>query len=379
MTSAATRSPDRVPDRPASGTAPRPTLLRLPEARWAALAAAAFLVGVGLHFGGAPGWTAWIAWTVCIAAGGWDPARSGLAALRERTLDVDLLMVVAALAAAAIGQPLEGALLIVIFATSGALEAFATQRTEDSVRSLLELAPQQASRLGPDGTEQVVPAAELAVADVIVVRPGERVGADGVVVAGSSDVDQASVTGEGMPAPRAPGDEVFAGTLNGSGMLRVRVERPAHASVIAQIVATVEEASATKAPRQLFVERIEQRYAVAMVAATLAVFGVPMLLGAELESALLRAMTFMVVASPCAVVLATMPPLLAAVATAGRHGVLVKSAAVLERLGSVEQVVLDKTGTLTRGRPRLAEVRTLGTLTEAELLRLAAGAERGSE
>ncbi|MDK1475261.1 heavy metal translocating P-type ATPase [Streptomyces sp. 549] len=379
MTFTATRPPAPRPDRAAALPGPYRVLLTLPEARWAALATAAFLVGVGLHFGGAPSWLPWAAWVLCYAAGGWDPARSGLAALAERTLDVDLLMVVAALAAAAIGQPLEGALLIVIFATSGALEAFATRRTEDSVRSLLELAPQRACRVGPDGREEVVAAERLVVGDLVVVRPGERVGADGIVTGGTSDVDQASVTGEGIPVPRTEGDEVFAGTLNGSGVLRVRVRRPAHDSVIARIVAAVEEASATKAPRQLFVERIEQRYAVGMVAATVAVFAVPMLLGADLEPSLLRAMTFMVVASPCAVVLATMPPLLAAVATAGRHGVLVKSAAVLERLGSVDQVVLDKTGTLTEGRPRLAEVRPFGQWTERELLRIAAAAERGSE
>ncbi|MGW8377113.1 heavy metal translocating P-type ATPase [Streptomyces sp. ODS28] len=356
---------------------------RLPEARWAALAALAFLVGLALHLSPAPEAAAWCAYAVCYAAGGWEPAKEGLSALREKTLDVDLLMVVAALGAAAIGQPLEGALLIVIFATSGALEAFATQRTADSVRGLLGLAPQRTTRIAADGTEESVETAALRPGDTVLVRPGERIGADGTVTEGSSDVDQASITGEPLPVPRAAGDEVFAGTLNGNGALRVRVEREAGESVIARIVGMVEEASRTKAPAQLFIEKVEQRYALGMVAATLAVFLVPLALGEALEAALLRAMTFMIVASPCAVVLATMPPLLAAIANAGRHGVLVKSAAVMERLGTVTRVAFDKTGTLTEGAPRLAEAHPLGDddgrPDRDRLLALAAAAERGSE
>ena len=166
------------------------------------------------------------------------------------------------------------------------------------------------------------------------VRPGERIGADGQVVSGTSDVDQATITGEPLPVAKHPGDEVFAGTLNGTGALRVRVDRAAADTVVARIVAMVEEASATKAKAQLFIEKVEQYYSIGVVAATLAVFFIPLALGAALQPALLRAMTFMIVASPCAVVLATMPPLLAAMATAGRNGVLVKSAVVMEQLGS---------------------------------------------
>src|ERR671938_270650 len=164
-------------------------------------------------------------------------------------------MIVAALGAAAIGQVLDGALLIVIFATSGALEALATKRTRDSVAALLDLAPDRANRV-----EVTVAAADLAVGDVIVVRPGERIGADGRVIDGASDVDQASITGEPLPVARTAGDEVFAGTVNGTGALRVRVERAAADSVMARIVALVEEASATKSRTQLFIERVEQRY-----------------------------------------------------------------------------------------------------------------------
>jgi heavy metal translocating P-type ATPase len=172
---------------------------------------------------------------------------------------------------------------------------------------------------------------------------------------------------------------VFAGTLNGTGSLTIRVHRPATDSVIARIVALVEEASATKARTQLFIEKVEQRYSIGVVVATLALFAVPLVFGAALQPTLLRAMTFMIVASPCAVVLATMPPLLAAIANAGRHGVLVKSAVVMERLGDTQVVAFDKTGTLTEGAPRVAEIHPADGFTGDELLRLAAGAEHPSE
>ncbi|WP_338022660.1 heavy metal translocating P-type ATPase [Allosalinactinospora lopnorensis] len=319
--------------------------------------------------------------SACYACGGWEPALSGLRALRERALDVDLLMVVAAIGAAAIGQIFDGSLLIVIFATSGALEAFATQRTQDSVHGLLDLAPERGGRIAADGSEETVDAADLAVGDRILVRPGDRISADAVVVAGESEVDQATITGEPLPAAKHPGDEVFAGTVNGSGTLRLRVQRPAHESAVARIAEMVRRASATKAGTQLFIERFEQHYSVGVVIATIAMFTVPLLFGADFESALLRAMTFMIVASPCAVVLATMPPMLAAISNAGRHGVLVKSAVVLERLADTSVVALDKTGTLTEGRPTLARIHPLigADLTEQEVLRLAAAAELGSE
>ena len=247
-------------------------------------------------------------YAVCYLSGGWEPGWAGLQALRNKTLDVDLLMIVAAIGAAAIGQVLDGALLIVIFATSGALEAWATARTEESVRGLLEVTPDEVDRLRADGCEEVVAAASLEVGDVIAVRPGEAIGADGVVIDGASEVDQASVTGEPLPADKTVDDEVFAGTINGTGILRVRVTRQAHESVVARLAALVEQAARTKARTQLFIEKVEQRYSIGVVAATLVLFAAPQLIwGEDLTTALLRAMTFMIMASPCAVVLATMP------------------------------------------------------------------------
>ncbi|MEV7209898.1 MULTISPECIES: heavy metal translocating P-type ATPase [unclassified Streptomyces] len=369
----------------AAPTAPAPPrrrtrVLALPEARWALASLVAFLLALPLDLGGAPAWTYGPLYAVAYAAGGWEPALEGLRALREKTLDVDLLMIVAALGAAAIGQVLDGALLIVIFATSGALEALATVRTADSVRGLLDLAPTTATRVR-DGNEETVPTADLAVGDLVLVRPGERIGADGTVVEGAGEVDQATITGESLPVLKRPGDDVFAGTLNGTGALRVRVGRDPADSVIARIVTLVEEASRTKAPTQLFIEKIEQRYSVGVVVATLAVFGIPLAFGADLTDALLRAMTFMIVASPCAVVLATMPPLLSAIANAGRHGVLVKSAVAMERLGEIDTAALDKTGTLTEGTPEVTAVHPLAGsgVDEDALLALAAAAEHPSE
>jgi heavy metal translocating P-type ATPase len=353
----------------------------LPEVRWAAVATVLFAVGGVLQLAGTPAWMWWTVYLACYVSGGWEPALAGLRALRARSLDVDLLMIVAAIGAAAIGQVFDGALLIVIFATSGALEAWATHRTADSVRALLQLAPEQATRLSPGGAEELIDTKELIVGDLVLVRPGERIGADGAVVDGISEVDQASITGEPLPVLKQLGDEVFAGALNGTGALRVRVDRAAAESVVARIVTLVQDASATKATTQLFIEKVEQRYSVVVVAATLALFFIPLALGGDLQATLLRAMTFMIVASPCAVVLATMPPLLSAIANAGRHGVLVKSAVVIEQLGTISTVAFDKTGTLTEGTPRVAEIHPIpgSGLDTDTLLGFAAAAERPSE
>jgi cation-transporting P-type ATPase J len=353
----------------------------LPEVRWAVVATTLFAVGLIAHFTAAPAALDWTFFLASYAAGGWEPGLAGLTALRAKTLDVDLLMVVAAIGAAAVGQVLDGGLLIVIFATSGALEAVATHRTAQAVRGLLDLAPEQAARITADGVEETVDAERLLIGDVILVRPGERIAADGRVLAGASDVDQATITGEPLPVAKEAGDEVFAGTANGTGALRVRVDRGPRDSVVARIVAMVEEAAATKARSQLFIEKVEQRYSVGMVSATVLLFAVPLLAGAAFQPTLLRAMTFMIVASPCAVVLATMPPLLASMANAGRHGVLVKSAVAMEQLGTTTRVAFDKTGTLTEGTPLLAEVRLLpgAGLGEREMLALAAAAEVQSE
>ncbi len=361
-------------------------VLGVPKVRWAALSTVLFAAGAVLQSPGAPATPYWLLYLACYATGGWEVGLAAVRTAREKSLNVDQLMIVAALVTAAIGQLFDGALLIVIFATSGALAAVATKRTADSVRALFDLAPEQVTRLDGAGREERTDAAAVAVGDLLLVRPGELIGADAVVIHGASEVDQASITGEPMPVPKQAGAEVFAGTINGTGALVVRVDRPAEESVMARIVAQVAQASATKARAQLVFERIEQRYSVGVVAATTALFVIPTLLGASLLPTLLRAMTFMIVASPCAVLLSTMPPLLSAIANAGRHGVLIKSAIVMEQLALADCVAFDKTGTLTYGTPRLSTVHVLPEaglgadgLDADGLLALAAAAESPSE
>ncbi|BBX58174.1 putative cobalt/nickel-exporting P-type ATPase [Mycobacterium shottsii] len=358
----------------------RAALWSVMSVRWAGFALALFLTGLVAQLNGAaqPVW--WTLYLACYLAGGWGSAWAGAQALRNRALDVDLLMIVAAIGAVVIGQIFDGALLIVIFATSGALDDVATKHTADSVKGLLDLAPEQATVFDVDGNEQVVAASELVVGDRVVVRPGERIPADGAVLSGCSEVDQCSITGESMPAAKGRGDEVFAGTVNGSGVLQLLVTRDPSQTVVARIVELVSEASATKAKTQLFIEKIEQRYSIGVVITTLALIAIPLMLGVPVQVVLLRAMTFMIVASPCAVVLATMPPLLSAIANAGRHGVLVKSAIVVEHLADTGVVALDKTGTLTFGLSQLAIVEPLSAdVGIKKLLQLAAAAEQSSE
>ncbi len=273
---------------PAVATSPvrtpkRAGLWSLPDVRWAALATALFAVGLIAHFAHAPSALAWSFFLASYAAGGWEPGLAGLQALREKTLDVDLLM-------GRHGVLVKSAVVMEQFGAT-------TRVAFDKTGTLTEGTPRLAEIRILPGTESVVDAAGLQIGDVILVRPGERIGADGQVLSGSSDVDQATITGEPLPVAKNSGDEVFAGTLNGSGALRVRVERAASDTVVARIVAMVEEASATKARTQLFIEKVEQRYSIGMVTATLLLFAIPLLAGAAFQPTLLRAMTFMIVAS----------------------------------------------------------------------------------
>nr|BFF23189.1 hypothetical protein GCM10025732_11540 [Glycomyces mayteni] len=235
------------------------SMLRLSDVRWAAAALALFAAGIAAQFGGAPTQVWLPAYLACYLAGGWGPAWEGLTALRKPRFEVDLLMVIAAAAAAAIGQWFDGALLIVIFATSGALEAVLTERTADAVRSLLEHAPDRAVRLA-DGREETVDAADLAPGDLVLVRPGDRVPADGTVASGESEVDESTLTGEALPGRKAVGAAVLAGTVNGTGALEVLVARSSADSVLARVARQVEEASEAKSKTQSTIERVEQPY-----------------------------------------------------------------------------------------------------------------------
>jgi Cd2+/Zn2+-exporting ATPase len=289
--------------------------------------------------------------------GGYRKAIEGtVTLLKDKALDVDLLMVVAAIGAAAIGYWEDGALLIFIFALSSTFEGIASARTKKDISALMALTPDQASVLR-GGREERIAAADVVLGDRVRVRPGERLPADGVVIEGSSAVNQASITGESMPADKQVGDEVFAGTINGQGGLVVEVNRSGGDTVLARIIALVRDAEARRPPAQLFIERFERGYAKVVVLGALAVTFLPWLAHLwNFRECLYRAMIFLVVASPCALAAAMMPALLSALSNGARHGVLFKGSVFVELLGRIDAVAFDKTGTLTRGHPVVTNV-----------------------
>jgi Cd2+/Zn2+-exporting ATPase len=287
---------------------------------------------------------------------GQQGVRSAIASLRGGVLDVDVLMVLAAIGAGIVGQPFEGALLLFLFAFSNVLQSYALERTQRAIHSLLKLRPDKAL-VKRDGGTQMVRVEELNVGDVVVLRPGEHVPVDGTVVEGASHVDESSLTGESMPVTKAVGNPVFAGTLNQSGGLEFSVSKRAEDSTLSRMVKLVEEAQAEKSGTQRFLEQAEQYYATGVIAFTALVFVVPFFfMGEKFSDAFYRAMTVMVVASPCALVISTPATVLSAIGGAARRGILIKGGSHLERTAQIDIVAFDKTGTLTAGKPVVTEM-----------------------
>ncbi|MFO7173276.1 MAG: heavy metal translocating P-type ATPase [Bacillota bacterium] len=325
---------------------------------------------------GLPPWAAILAYALSYVTGGYMRVREGLQALREGSLSIDLLMVMGAAGAAALGRWSEGAVLIFLFALSNTLEEFAAGRTRRAIQALMTLRPDSARVRRPDGREEEVPVERLAPGDLVLVRPGERLPADGEVVEGRSAVDQSPITGESVPVEKAPGDPVFAGTVNGGGLLVIRVTRPASESTLARVIRLVEEAQEHKARVQRMTEWIDRYYTLAVVAVALAVLVVPPLaLGWDWGRSFYLSMQLLVVMSPCALVIATPAALLSAIAAGARQGILFKGGAHLEQAGRIAVVAFDKTGTLTEGRPRVQAVEPFPGLEAREVLRVAAAAE----
>ena len=319
---------------------------------------------------------------------GQQGVRSAVASLRERVLDVDVLMVLAALGAAAIGAPFEGALLLFLFSFSNVLQRHAMERTQRAIESLLTLRPSEALVKRGGGTEKVA-VETLQIGEIVIVRPGEQIPVDGVLSEGSTNVDESSLTGESMPVGKSVGSPLFAGTLNQSGGIELRVSRRSDDSTLARMVKLVAEAQAEKSKAQRFLEQAEQYYAMGVIAFTVLVFLVPWLFqGATFAHAFYRAMTIMVVASPCALIISTPATVLSAIGGAARRGILIKGGSHLERAAHVNIVAFDKTGTLTVGKPSLTDVITQAgayPLTSppppeiANLLGIAAALEAKSE
>jgi Zn2+/Cd2+-exporting ATPase len=311
--------------------------------------------------------------------GGTYATYQAIKALVEKHVDIDLLMVTAAIGAATIGGWAEGGVLLFLFSLGNALERHALGRTHRAVRALMELSPDEATVLR-EGVEYQVAIEDLVVGDIVVVRPGERIPVDGTVQTGSSAVDESAITGESIGVAKAERDPVFAGTVNGHGYLRIHVDRPSDESTLAKIIRIVEEARSQRSRAQRFTDAFEGPYAIGVIAASALLVIIPVLaLGRDFEPMFYRAMTLLVVASPCALIISTPASSLSALANAARMNVLFKGAVHLENTGVVDVVAFDKTGTLTVGRPRVTDVSPVAGVSEHQLLSYAAAVERMSE
>jgi Cd2+/Zn2+-exporting ATPase len=323
---------------------------------------------------------------------GWFTAKEAIEKLRARTFEIDFLMLVAAAGAALIGRWHDAALLLVLFGLGHALEGYAMGRAKQAISALADLAPDTAVLRD---REREVPVGELRPGDVVLVRPNARIAADGFVIAGTSSVDQAALTGESVPVDKAPVADVaaaaadpdgiaasariYAGTINGSGRLEVQVLRAAGESTLAKVAAMVRDAETEPSPTQRFTDRFQRIFVPVVLVLVVATFVVGMATGSAWDDAFYRSMAVLVAASPCALALAIPSAVLAAIARAGQNGVLIKGGAALQHLGSVKAVAFDKTGTLTEGRPRLVDVEPADGVDRSVLLATAVAVERSSD
>ncbi|MCP8617911.1 heavy metal translocating P-type ATPase [Salirhabdus salicampi] len=301
-------------------------------------------------------------WTVTLYVtayiiGGFAKAKEGIEeTVVHKELNVELLMIIAAIGAASIGYWTEGAILIFIFALSGALETYTMNKSEKEISSLMNLQPETALRLR-DGKEQLIPVTDLKVGDHFLVKAGERVPADGTIFRGETALEEAAITGESIPNKKTTGDDVFAGTMNLNGSITVQVTKPASESVFQKIIHLVQSAKSEKSPSQLFIEQFEGAYVkVVLFAGSVLLFLPYYAFGWTWQETFYRAMIFLVVASPCALVASIMPATLSAISNGARKGILFKGGVHVEGLAQVKAVALDKTGTITNGTPEVTDV-----------------------
>jgi Cd2+/Zn2+-exporting ATPase len=378
---------ENAPAEPTDRILRRVKALERPAPRWrsrafwepilSALTLLMILVG-GLLRWGEQAALANLAYAVAYLAGGYFGVLDGYQTLKERRLDVNFLMIAAAIGAAIVGEAPEGATLLFLFSLSNTLQSYALARSRKAVRALMALQPDTATRITLAGTE-TVPVEDLQVGDRVLTRPGERIPTDGVVILGESHVDQSPITGESIPVHKTVGDPVFAGTVNGNGTLEIEVRAPATETLLQRILRLVEQAQEQKARTQRWLERFEQRYALAVIGGAAAVaLGLP-LMGWSFPDAFYRAMTLLVVASPCALVISTPATLLSAIANAARRGILFKGGEPIERLAGVRALAIDKTGTLTEGKLAFTDLVLMAGASEAEAWQAIADVESRSE
>lgn len=341
------------------------------------LASGAALVLAFLTSRALPAWTHW-AYPAAALVGLLPVARRALAGARSGTpFSIETLMTVAASGAIAIGAGEEASVVVFLFAVGELLEGVAASRARSGIRALVDLVPRTALR-ERDGTIEQVAAADLVVGDIVVVRPGDRAPSDGSVIAGTSEVNQAPVTGESVPVTKAPGAEIYAGSINGNAELRVAITKAAADNTIARIIHLVEEAQSTRAPTARFIDRFSAWYTpAAMAVAGLIILLPPLLAGADWHTWIYRGLAVLLIACPCALVISTPAAIASGLAAGARKGLLVKGGAALEMLGKVRTVAFDKTGTLTVGRPQVSDVIAFEG-DEADVLAKAAAVEKGS-
>jgi Zn2+/Cd2+-exporting ATPase len=336
-------------------------------------------LGVALDWTGASEYLSVSLLAVSTVAGGWFIAPRGFRAARNLSLDMNFLMTIAAIGAAAIGEWGEGASAMFLFAVAQLLESYSMDRARNAIKALMDLSPTEAT-VKRSGREETVPVAEVRVDEIIVIRPGQKIPLDGTVLSGRSAVNQAPITGESIPVDKEPGAEVFAGSINEQGALEVRVTKLVEDTTLARIIHAVEEAQSSRAPSQTFVDRFSRIYTPAVVALAILVIVFPPLLGLGTWGEwFYRALAMLVIACPCALVISTPVSIVSGLAGAARGGVLIKGGAHLENAGAVSVVAFDKTGTLTKGKPAVTDVVSLDGIGETELLRIAAAVEQGSE
>lgn len=329
--------------------------------------------------------TARIFYVAAYLTGGYAGTVQSVKALIRFEINVDILMILAAAGAAIIDNWLEGATLLFLFSLSNTLQDYAMGRSRRAIHSLIKLRPDEALVRFEDGSEEYMPVEELSVGDLIIVKPGERIPIDGVVKSGTSTVNQSAITGESTPVTKEEGSEVFAATMNENGVLEIEATKLAGDTTLAKIIRLVDEAQAKKAETQRFLDEFESRYALGVILFTMGLIIIPYLVfNQPFAPTFYRAMTVLVVASPCALIISTPASILSAIANAARNGILFKGGAYLEQAATISTIAFDKTGTLTTGHPAVTEVigckpNGMAPVEESEILALAASAEEHSE